>query len=61
MPPLAQTVVLLTLSNIFMTFAWYAHLKGEPGDKPIIVAVLAGWGIAFFEYIFQVPAIASGT
>ncbi len=55
MPPLAQTVVLLTLSNIFMTFAWYAHLK-ELGDKPIIVAVLASWGIAFFEYIFQVPA-----
>ena len=50
-----RTVVLLVLSNIFMTFAWYGHLKNLNG-KPIIVAILASWGIAFFEYALQVPA-----
>lgn len=45
---------LLTLSNVFMTFAWYAHLK-ELNHKPWIVAALVSWGIAFFEYMFQVP------
>lgn len=54
-PILAQTVVLLTLSNVFMTFAWYAHLK-ELNNKPWIVAALVSWGIAIFEYMFQVPA-----
>lgn len=50
-----KTVLLLILSNIFMTFAWYAHLK-ELNTKPWIVAVLVSWGVAFFEYLIQVPA-----
>jgi uncharacterized protein (DUF486 family) len=54
-PILAQTVVLLTLSNVFMTFAWYAHLKNLSA-KPWFVAALASWGIALFEYLLQVPA-----
>ena len=54
-PVLAQTVVLLTLSNVFMTFAWYAHLK-ELSAKPWYVAALISWGIALFEYLLQVPA-----
>jgi uncharacterized protein (DUF486 family) len=49
------TVGLLALSNVFMTFAWYAHLK-ELRDKPWIVAALISWGIALFEYLLQVPA-----
>jgi len=53
--PVVKTVVLLTLSNVFMTFAWYAHLK-ELSHKPWIVAALVSWGIALFEYLFQVPA-----
>lgn len=48
------TVILLTLSNVFMTFAWYGHLKYR--SAPLIVAILASWGIAFFEYCLQVPA-----
>jgi uncharacterized protein (DUF486 family) len=48
-------VLLLSLSNIFMTFAWYAHLK-ELNHKPWFVAALVSWGIAFFEYALQVPA-----
>jgi uncharacterized protein (DUF486 family) len=55
MPVLLQTVVLLTLSNVFMTFAWYAHLK-ELNSKPWVVAAFASWGIAMFEYLLQVPA-----
>ena len=55
MPPLLQTIGLLTLSNIFMTLAWYGHL-GELKKKPLWIAVLASWGIAFFEYVLQVPA-----
>ena len=55
LPPAAQAVVLLGLSNVFMTFAWYAHLKNL-GGKPWFVAALASWGIAFFEYLLQVPA-----
>jgi uncharacterized protein (DUF486 family) len=55
MPPIATTVVLLVLSNIFMTFAWYAHLRNLSG-RPWYVAALASWGIAFFEYMLQVPA-----
>jgi len=49
------TIILLMTSNIFMTFAWYAHLK-ELGAKPWIIAALISWGIALFEYLFQVPA-----
>jgi uncharacterized protein len=49
------TILLLTLSNVFMTFAWYAHLK-ELSDRPWIVAALVSWGIALFEYLLQVPA-----
>ncbi|MGB5235637.1 MAG: DMT family protein [Candidatus Macondimonas sp.] len=48
------TILLLSLSNVFMTFAWYAHLK-ELSQKPWIVAALVSWGIAFFEYMLQVP------
>jgi uncharacterized protein (DUF486 family) len=55
MTVILQTAVLLTLSNIFMTFAWYAHLKTLRG-KPLMIAVLASWGLAFFEYMLQVPA-----
>ncbi|MDZ7826229.1 MAG: DMT family protein [Gammaproteobacteria bacterium] len=55
MNPLFTTVALLTLSNVFMTFAWYAHLK-ELGDRPWILAALASWGVALLEYLFQVPA-----
>ena len=55
MSALVQTIVLLTLSNVFMTFAWYAHLRNL-SQKPWIVAALASWGIAFFEYLLQVPA-----
>ncbi|MEZ6129463.1 MAG: DMT family protein [Planctomycetaceae bacterium] len=46
---------LLVLSNVFMTFAWYAHLKNMD-SRPWMIAVLASWGIAFFEYLIQVPA-----
>jgi uncharacterized protein (DUF486 family) len=55
MSPVLRTIVLLTLSNVFMTFAWYAHLK-ELNQKPWIVAALLSWGIALFEYLLQVPA-----
>ena len=50
-----QTSLLLILSNVFMTFAWYAHLKNM-GDKPWYIAALISWGIALFEYLLQVPA-----
>lgn len=50
----ATTVLLLSLSNVFMTFAWYAHLK-ELSHKPWIVAAIVSWGIALFEYLLQVP------
>jgi uncharacterized protein len=49
-----QTVLLLVISNVFMTFAWYGHLRFK--DSPLGVVILASWGIAFFEYCFQVPA-----
>ena len=52
---IAVTVGLLALSNVFMTFAWYAHLKNL-AHKPWIVAALVSWGIALFEYLLQVPA-----
>jgi uncharacterized protein len=49
------TIILLSLSNVFMTFAWYAHLK-ELSTKPWFVAALISWAVAFFEYMLQVPA-----
>jgi uncharacterized protein (DUF486 family) len=49
-----QTILLLTVSNIFMTIAWYGHLKFK--DSPLWIVILASWGIAFVEYCFQVPA-----
>lgn len=49
------TVGLLTVSNVFMTFAWYGHLKTLK-DKNLIIAILVSWGIAFFEYVIMVPA-----
>ncbi|HEX4938499.1 MAG TPA: DMT family protein [Candidatus Kapabacteria bacterium] len=49
------TILLLVCSNVFMTFAWYAHLKNL-ADKPWIIAALVSWGIALFEYLLQVPA-----
>ena len=55
LPPVALTILLLSLSNVFMTFAWYGHLKNL-AHKPWIVAALISWGIALFEYLLQVPA-----
>ena len=49
-----KTIVLLTISNIFMTFAWYGHLKNL-STKPLWMVILISWGIAFLEYCFQVP------
>lgn len=53
--PIFATTVLLACSNVFMTFAWYAHLR-DLGGKPWLVAALVSWGIALFEYLLQVPA-----
>ncbi|SDS02891.1 DMT family protein [Halopseudomonas nanhaiensis] len=55
LPVWAQTALLLTLSNVFMTFAWYGHLKAL-NSKPWIIAALVSWGIALFEYLLMVPA-----
>jgi hypothetical protein len=55
MKTIAQTAGLLVCSNVFMTFAWYAHLR-DLRSKPLMIAVLVSWGIAFFEYMLQVPA-----
>jgi uncharacterized protein len=55
LPLPVQTFGLLVLSNLFMTFAWYGHLK-TLGARPWIVAALVSWGIALFEYLLQVPA-----
>jgi uncharacterized protein len=55
MPAIAKTITLLLIANVFMTFAWYGHLKAL-GTKPLGVAILVSWGIALFEYCFQVPA-----
>ena len=55
MPIVLRTVLLLTLSNVFMTFAWYGHLKSL-GHRPWYVAAIVSWGIALFEYLIQVPA-----
>lgn len=54
-PPILISIFLLICSNVFMTFAWYAHLK-ELNHKPWIIAALVSWGIALLEYLFQVPA-----
>ena len=54
-PIILKTVLLLIISNCFMTFAWYGHLR-TLGNKPWIIAVLVSWGVAFFEYLVQVPA-----
>lgn len=54
-----KTIVLLIISNIFMTLAWYGHLKYK--TKPLVVVILVSWLIAFFEYIFQVPANRIGS
>ncbi len=55
LPVIPATIILLTISNVFMTFAWYAHLK-DLASKPWIVAALISWAIALVEYLFQVPA-----
>ncbi len=55
MSPTLLCIIGLTASNIFMTFAWYGHLKSL-NEKPWIIAALISWGIAFFEYMIQVPA-----
>jgi uncharacterized protein (DUF486 family) len=51
-----RVLFLLTISNIFMTFAWYWHLKGQAMSKPIVAVILISWGIALIEYCFAVPA-----
>ena len=55
MPVILKTIFLLTIANVFMTFAWYAHLK-DLHQKPWVIAALISWGIASVEYLFQVPA-----
>jgi uncharacterized protein (DUF486 family) len=49
-----KTIILLIISNIFMTAAWYGHLRFT--QRPLLVVILMSWGLAFFEYVFQVPA-----
>ena len=53
-PPAIVPILLLVLSNVFMTFAWYGHLKVE--NRPLFLIILISWGIAFFEYCLAVPA-----
>jgi uncharacterized protein (DUF486 family) len=55
MSPVVEAISLLVCSNVFMTFAWYAHLR-ELNGKPWFLAALLSWGIALFEYLLQVPA-----
>jgi len=55
MHPILISISLLVCSNVFMTFAWYAHLK-ELNNKPWLIAAFVSWGIALFEYMLQVPA-----
>ena len=55
MSPSVQTIALLLASNVFMTFAWYAHLRDLSG-RPWYLAAIASWAIALFEYLLQVPA-----
>jgi len=59
MPVVLKTVILLAISNVFMTFAWYAHLRNL-NDKPWYIAALLSWVIALAEYMFQVPANRTG-
>jgi uncharacterized protein (DUF486 family) len=54
-----KTILLLTVSNVFMTTAWYGHLKYK--SSPLFLAILVSWGIAFIEYCFQVPANRIGS
>ena len=54
-----KTILLLTISNAFMNLAWYGHLKFK--DSPAWIVILSSWGIAFFEYVFQVPANRIGS
>ena len=58
-PPALLPIVLLFASNVFMTFAWYGHLKHK--SSPLVIAILASWGIAFFEYCLAVPANRYGS
>lgn len=51
-----RTIGLLLISNCFMTYAWYGHLKKDTTDTPLLKLILISWGIAFFEYVFMVPA-----
>ncbi len=60
MPPLLSSIALLTIANVFMTFAWYGHLA-QKDARPLWMAVLVSWGIAFFEYCFQVPGNRIGS
>jgi uncharacterized protein (DUF486 family) len=55
MNPFVAAILLLCCSNVFMTFAWYAHLRNL-GDRPWVIAALVSWGIALFEYLLQGPA-----
>ena len=59
LPPAIAPIVLLLISNVFMTFAWYGHLKFT--DRPLWLVVVASWGIAFVEYCFAVPANRYGS
>lgn len=52
--PYIAPVLMLAASNVFMTYAWYGHLKGDP--RPLWIAIAASWGVAFFEYCLAVPA-----
>ena len=60
LPAWVQTAMLLTASNVFMTFAWYGHLKNMQ-SKAWFVAAIVSWGIALFEYLLQVPANRIGS
>jgi uncharacterized protein (DUF486 family) len=51
-----RTILCLIASNCFMTYAWYGHLKKDTTDMPLLKLILISWGIAFFEYVFMVPA-----
>ncbi len=59
LPPQIAPLVLLAASNVFMTFAWYGHLKFK--STPLLIAIIASWGIAFFEYCLAVPANRLGS
>jgi uncharacterized protein (DUF486 family) len=60
MPAILPTALLLIVANVFMTFAWYGHLKSL-GNRPLYIAILVSWAIAFVEYCFQVPANRLGS